>query len=58
MTIIAPRILAYTGFGQGSKNPITTPEQAREWVRLNANNGADGIKFFGAEPDIMIAAFG
>lgn len=55
-TIIAPRILAYTGFGQGSKNQISTPEQAREWVRQNAKNGADGIKFFGAEPEIMIAA--
>ena len=54
--IIAPRILAYTGFGQGSKNPISTPEQAREWVRQNAKNQADGIKFFGAEPEIMAAA--
>ena len=54
--IIAPRILAYTGFGQGSKNPISTTEQAREWVRQNAKNGADGIKFFGAEPEIMKAA--
>ena len=54
--IIAPRILAYTGFGQGSKNPISTPEQAREWVRQNQKNGADGIKFFGAEPQIMKAA--
>jgi len=54
--IIAPRVLAYTGFGQGSKKPITTPEQAREWVQQNAKNGADGIKFFGAEPEIMSAA--
>ena len=54
--IIAPRILAYTGFGQGSKEPISTTEQAREWVRNNAKNGADGIKFFGAEPEIMRAA--
>ncbi len=54
--IIAPRILAYTGFGQGSKKPISTAEQAREWVRQNAKNGADGIKFFGAEPEIMKAA--
>ena len=54
--IIAPRILAYTGFGQGSKKPISTEAQAREWVRQNAKNGADGIKFFGAEPEIMKAA--
>lgn len=54
--IIAPRILAYTGFGQGSENGISTPEMAREWVRNNAKKGADGIKFFGAPPEIMAAA--
>lgn len=54
--IIAPRIFAYTFFGQGSDSPITTPEQARSWVRSNAKAGADGVKFFGAEPDIMEAA--
>lgn len=53
--IIAPRIFAYTGFGSGSKE-ITTPEEAREWVRNNAKKGADGIKFFGAAPEIMQAA--
>ena len=54
--IIAPRILAYTGFGEGSEVEITTEKQAREWVRDNAKNGADGIKFFGSEPEIMTAA--
>ena len=54
--IVAPRILAYTAFGQGSEKPITTPEEARAWVRQNAQRGADGIKFFGANPDIMTAA--
>lgn len=54
--ITAPRIFAYTVFGQGSKQPITTPEQAIEWVRDNAKKGADGIKFFGAPPEIMDAA--
>ncbi len=61
--IIAPRIMAYTAFGQTSESfnplndiPISTPEQAREWVRANAKKGADGIKFFGAEPEIMKAA--
>ena len=29
---------------------------ARTWVRANAKKGADGIKFFGAEPEIMKAA--
>jgi hypothetical protein len=54
--ITAPRIFAYTAFGMGSKQPITTPEQAIAWVRENAQKGADGIKFFGAAPQIMDAA--
>jgi hypothetical protein len=54
--IVAPRILAYTGFGQGSDATISTPEKAREWVRSNAQKGADGVKFFGAPPEIMTAA--
>ncbi|NER09051.1 Amidohydrolase family protein [Muriicola jejuensis] len=54
--IIAPRIFVYTGFGQGSKEEISTPEMARAWVRSNAQKGADGIKFFGAPPEIMSAA--
>jgi hypothetical protein len=54
--IVAPRIFGYTGFGQGAKKPISTEEEAREWVRNNAKKGADGIKFFGAEPEIMSAA--
>ncbi len=54
--ITAPRILAYTAFGQGSKTPIVTAEQARNWVQQNAKNGADGIKFFGASPEVMDAA--
>lgn len=55
-SIVAPRLFAYTGFGQGSKNEISTAEQAIEWVRDNAKAGADGIKFFGATPEIMQAA--
>ncbi|WKK64616.1 amidohydrolase family protein [Lutimonas zeaxanthinifaciens] len=61
--IIAPRIVSYTGFGHKSKTfnplndkPLNTPELAREWVRANAKRGADGIKFFGADPKIMEAA--
>ena len=54
--ITAPRILAYTAFGQGAEGPISSAEEARKWVRQNAENGADGIKFFGAEPEIMEAA--
>jgi dihydroorotase-like cyclic amidohydrolase len=54
-TITAPRIKAYTVFGQGSKG-ISTAEEARSWVQTNADKGADGIKFFGAPPKIMTAA--
>ncbi|HEY5751491.1 MAG TPA: amidohydrolase family protein [Chryseolinea sp.] len=54
--ITAPRIWAYTVFGQGSKDPISTPQQAIDWVISNKNKGADGIKFFGARPEIMDAA--
>jgi len=54
--ITAPRIFAYTAFGQGSKEGISTQEQAVAWVIDNKNKGADGIKFFGASPAIMQAA--
>ncbi len=54
--ITAPRLKAYTAFGMGSKNGINTPEEARLWVQDNAKKGADGIKFFGAPPQIMDAA--
>ncbi|TDQ14775.1 amidohydrolase family protein [Algoriphagus boseongensis] len=54
--ITAPRILAYTSFGQGSEKPITTAEQAKAWVNENKAKGADGIKFFGANPEVMQAA--
>ena len=54
--ITAPRLLAYSSFGQGSETPIATPEQAREWVRSIAKAGADGVKFFGLPPDLMRAA--
>jgi len=54
--ITAPRIQAYVVFGMGWDEEIATPQQAREWVRWIAERGADGIKFFGAPPEIMKAA--
>lgn len=54
--ITAPRIVAYTGFGAGYPNGIQTPADAVKWVKENAAAGSDGIKFFGARPDIMKAA--
>ena len=35
---------------------ITNATQAASWVKANYRRGADGIKFFGAAPDIMEAA--
>jgi hypothetical protein len=54
--ITAPRIKAYTFFGAGAKEPIRNAEQARAWVNENKMKGSDGIKFFGASPEIMDAA--
>ena len=54
--ITAPRLLAYTGFGQGASETITTAAQAKAWVQSNKDKGADGIKFFGANPEVMQAA--
>ncbi|MBM4167904.1 MAG: amidohydrolase family protein [Ignavibacteria bacterium] len=54
--ITAPRIKAYVNFGQGNQGPIATPEQARAWVIDLKKKGGDGIKFFGARPDIFLAA--
>jgi cytosine/adenosine deaminase-related metal-dependent hydrolase len=54
--ITAPRIQAYAYFGQGLEDRISSPEMAKQWVRDIAAKGADGIKFFGAPPDIMQAA--
>ncbi|MEY3367794.1 MAG: hypothetical protein RI973_949 [Bacteroidota bacterium] len=54
--ITAPRIRAYSVFGMGDAPYPNTPEEARAWVSDNAKRGADGIKFFGAPPEIMSAA--
>lgn len=55
--ITAPRIFPYAFFGMGREAPITTPEQARQWVRDMKARGAVGMKCFGFRPDILEAAF-
>jgi hypothetical protein len=35
---------------------VNTPEDARAWVQWVKERGADGIKFFGAPPEVMRAA--
>jgi imidazolonepropionase-like amidohydrolase len=54
--ILAPRMQVYITFGRDHEGPITTAEQARQWVRDIADAGADGIKFFGAPPQVLEAA--
>lgn len=54
--IAAPRIFPYVGFGQGRDGPFLKAEDARQWVRNVAKQGASGIKFFGAPANIMQAA--
>src|SRR5258708_1910705 len=58
--ITAPRIKAYISFGMdlktGAINQPTTPQAARQWVDSLAERCADGIKFFGAPPEIFQAA--
>ncbi len=50
--IVAPRIYSFSTFN----SRVKSPDEAREWVRNNAKEGSDGIKFFGAPPEIMEAA--
>ena len=49
---------AYVVFGQGREQPFTTPEEARKWVDGITAKGADGVKFFGYRPDIIIGHHG
>ncbi len=55
--IAAPRIFPYAVFGEGHEGPITSVEQARQWVRDAKAKGALGMKCFGARPEILAAAF-
>lgn len=54
--IAAPRLVPYVGFGMGYPQPINSAEEARDWVRRTHKQGGEGIKFFGAHPDIIRAA--
>ncbi|HSR69405.1 MAG TPA: amidohydrolase family protein [Acidobacteriota bacterium] len=53
--ITAPRIESYIWFGRGAEEPVTTAEQAEAWVRMVAEQGADGLKLPSLRPDIMKA---
>ena len=56
-SITAPRIKSYVSLGSGADEPLSTPELARRWVQQIAEDGADGIKIFGAAPHILSAVF-
>lgn len=49
--ITAPRIVSHLAF-----RGAATEKEARDWVKDLAKKGGDGIKFFGAPPEIMVAA--
>ena len=54
--IVAPRIFNYQRPGMGwDKGPVTSRDQAREYVRWAAANGIDGLKLGAERPDIMAA---
>ena len=57
-TIAAPRMLAYCYFPAVNDmlKTIHTPDEARAWIRAIKKRGADGVKFFGAPPNLMQAA--
>jgi Amidohydrolase family len=56
--ITAPHIFVYQPAftGDGWKpQAVETPELGREWVRFLVGKGADGIKLFGGDPDVVAA---
>jgi imidazolonepropionase-like amidohydrolase len=57
---VAPHIYVYqpafTGDGWKPQQ-VLTPELGREWVRYLAAKGADGVKSFGGDPEVMGAIF-
>lgn len=50
--IAAPRLFVHAAF----PTSIVDPGAARDWVRAVRKKGADGIKFFGAPPEVIRAA--
>jgi cytosine/adenosine deaminase-related metal-dependent hydrolase len=56
--ITAPRMVVYARPGTGEGwlgGPVTTPDKAREWVTWVAGKGADGLKLFAEDPEVMRA---
>ncbi len=56
--ITLPRIYPHIRFAtRRTGQEITTPDQARRYIRTIAQAGAHGVKFFGAPKRILAAAF-
>jgi imidazolonepropionase-like amidohydrolase len=55
-TLVAPRILLYTPDWRRHGGTPETPQTARAGVRWAKENGADGLKFFGIDRDLLEAA--
>lgn len=54
--IVAPSIVPYVYFGHGLGGLPADEKAARAWVQSAAEQGAAGVKFFGAPPKVMRAA--
>ncbi len=50
--VTAPRLVVHVAF----PGHFTETDEARKWVRAVRRKGADGLKFFGAPPEIIAAA--
>ena len=54
--LVAPRIFIYTPSWRGRGAGPETPQSVREGVRWAKAAGADGIKIFGIDRDLLVAA--
>ena len=55
-TLVAPRILIYTPSWRGRGAGPETPQTVRDGVRWAKAAGADGLKIFGIDRDLLVAA--
>jgi hypothetical protein len=55
-TIVAPRLYDYVAIGDWPNGDVSTPDQARAFVRWAAARGYHGLKFFNSEPPATMAA--
>lgn len=51
--LLAPEIHPYLAFGTDATQPIRNGDDARAWVQQTRERGGQGVKFFGAAPELM-----